>query len=308
MAQNICKQVRTPTDHIRFCNGRIMGLMSMYLNFMPKTVSLDILDEISSTYRLSHRRAYAECIAAACEIGSDGNEREFVSEYILPMIHELDVSDFENDAYFKTIPFSEQKRGKWEMKFMELAPCEAFVCDDFKILDDGRMIPQIGFFLEKYRYPAVLENGREWMTLLPNETVTIKPAIRQAFGKVLTYGLGLGYFAFMAACKEEVTSVTIVERSADVIELFETWLLPHFPCKEKLRIVCDDAFTYAENVAPKESFDFVFADIWHDVGDGKALYLKFKELEHLSPNIRYSYWLEDTIQRYLRPELWPPKM
>jgi predicted methyltransferase len=77
------------------------------------------------------------------------------------------------------------------------------------------------------------------MTLLPNETVTTKPAIDKAHGKVLTYGLGLGYFAFMASAKHEVDSVTIVERSADVIELFKTWLLPYFPNKDKIRIVCE---------------------------------------------------------------------
>ena len=308
MTQKMEEHNIIPSDHIRFCNGRIISLMSMYLNFMPKTVTAEILDEISSAYQLSRQQAYAECIAAACEVGSDRNEREFVAEYIFPMIHELDRSEFESDLYFKTVQFTERKLGKWEMKFMELDPCEAFVCNDFRVSPDGKMIPQIGFFPDVYRYPAVLENGREWMTLLPNETVTTKPAIDQAAGNVLTYGLGLGYFAFMVSCKPEVSSVTVVERSADVIELFQTWLLPHFPYKDKIRIVCEDAFVYAKTIASKERYDFVFADIWHDVGDGKELYLKFKELEYLSPDTKYSYWLEDTIRCYLRPELWPPKM
>ncbi len=297
-----------PSDHIRFCNGRIVGMMSMFLNFMPTAISADILDDIASTYQISRERAYAECLAAACEVGTDGAEREFVSDYIVPMVRELDPAVFENDPYYQAIDFQERKNGKWELRMMELAPCEAFVCNDFRIFKDGRMVPQIGFFSRPYRYPAVLENGREWMTLLPNETVTTLPAVKKATGKVLTYGLGLGYFAFMASRKEDVSSVTIVERSQEVIQLFQTWILPYFPNRNKIHIVCADAFDYAEHVAPAQGFDFVFADIWHDVGDGKELYLRFKAIEHLSPNTRYMYWLEDTIRCYLLPELWPPRI
>ena len=188
---------------------------------------------------------------------------------------------------------------------MTLDPCEAFVCNDFRVWPDGRMIPQIGFFGRAYRYPAVLENGREWMTLMPNETITTLPAVAKSRGKVLTYGLGLGYFAFMASEKDDVVSVTVVERSQDVIELFRTHILPQFPNRDKIRLVCSDAFEYAKNQAPSERYNFVFADIWHDVGDGRELYLKMKELEYLSPETEYSYWLEGTIRCYLAKELWP---
>lgn len=294
-----------PSDHVRLCNGRIVALMSMYLNFMPKAITLDALEDISVTYGLSRKRAYAESLAALCEVGTDRAEREFTSEYIVPMINELDADAFENDLYYRTVKIPEGKSGKWELKTMELAPCEAFVCNDFRVFRDGRMIPQIGFFSRSYQYPAVLENGREWMTLMPNETLTTQPAVSLSTGKVLTFGLGLGYFAFMASQKEDVTSVTVVERSYDVIKLFEDYILPQFPQRDKIRIICADAFDYAQKYMSSEQFDFVFADIWHDVGDGKELYLKMKELEHLSPNTKFTYWLEDTIRCYLAKELWP---
>lgn len=299
---------RIPSDHVRFCNGRIVSLMSMYLNFMPKAITPEALGEIASSCSLSSRRAYAECLAALCEVGTDRAEREFTAEYIVPMVQELDPAFFENDPYYQAVRFPRGKQGKWELKTMELAPCEAFVCNDFRVFPDGRMIPQIGFFPRTYRYPAVLENGREWMTLMPNETVTTLPAVAKAKGKVLTYGLGLGYFPFMASRKEEVSSVTVVERSADVIKLFEEHILPQFPHKDKIRVICADAFDYAKEQMPAEHYDFVFADIWHDVGDGRELYLKMKELEHLSPGTEYTYWLEDTIRCYLATELWPPRV
>ncbi len=297
---------KLPEDRIRFCNARIVNLMSMYLNFMPKAVTPEALEDIASSCRLPRERAYAECLAALCEVGTDRAERAFTAEYFVPMVHELDPAVFENDPYYRTVHIPAGKRGPWEWKMMELAPCEAFVCQDFRVFPDGRMVPQIGYFPRAYSYPAVLENGREWMTLLPNETVTTLPAVAEASGNVLTYGLGLGYFAFMASEKPEVHAVTVVERSREVIDLFREQLLPQFPHGEKIRICCADAFVYAQNEMPKERYDFVFADIWHDVGDGKALYLRMKQFEPLSPGTRFAYWLEDSIRCYLARELWPP--
>ena len=165
------------------------------------------------------------------------------------------------------------------------------------------MIPQIGFFEETYPFPAVLENGREWMTLQPNEMVTTWPAIKEAKGRVLTYGLGLGYFAYHAAEKPEVESVTVVDLSADVIDLFQKHILPQFPHKEKIRLVHSDAFAFADTQMAG-NFDFVFGDIWHDAGDGRDLYLRMKAWETKYPDIRFSFWLEDTIKCYVDEDLW----
>ena len=46
-------------------------------------------------------------------------------------------------------------------------------------------------------------------------------------------------------------------------------------------------------------FDFVFTDLWHDVSDGKDMYLKMKEYEKRSPNTIFSYWIEKSILCYL---------
>ena len=294
-----------PSDPIRLANGRVVSLISLFLNFSPAAITKEVLEEVASEYGLPRERAYAECLAAALDVGSDRTERDFVGNYLVPMIHELDPAAFEDDPYYKEIRIPEGKCGKWEFRQMELQPCEAFVCNDFTVTKNGRLIPQLGYFLRSYRYPAVLENGREWMTLMPNETVTTLPAVEQAHGKVVTYGLGLGYFIYHTICKENVSSVTVVEKSPDVISLFKEHLLPQFPHRDKVRIVCDDAFAYAQNTAPGEKYDFAFADIWHDVGDGKELYLRFKELESISPGTQYAYWLENSIRCYLAKELWP---
>jgi hypothetical protein len=121
----------------------------------------------------------------------------------------MDPLEFETDPYYENIRIPNEKRGKWELKTMSLRPCEAFVRDDFCVYPDGRMIPSIGFFMREFPYPAVLEGGREWMTLMPNETVTTLPAVYRSHGRVVTFGLGLGYFAYRAALRREVESVTV---------------------------------------------------------------------------------------------------
>ena len=67
-----------------------------------------------------------------------------------------------------------------------------------------------------------------------------------AFGNVLTFGLGLGYYAYMVSEKESVESVTIVEMNEDVIQLFKKYVLPQFKNAEKIKIIKADAFEYAQ--------------------------------------------------------------
>lgn len=71
------------------------------------------------------------------------------------------------------------------------------------------------------------------MSLVMSEIESMEEPLRLARGKVITYGLGLGYYAFMAAQKETVDSVTIVEMNPSIIKIFNDVLLPQFPHKEK---------------------------------------------------------------------------
>ena len=66
-----------------------------------------------------------------------------------------------------------------------------------------------------------------------------------------------------------------------------------------MKVVCADAFVYAKEVAPKENFDYIYADTWHDPSDGVEMFEKFKALEHLCPNTRFEYWIENTMKHYM---------
>lgn len=136
------------------------------------------------------------------------------------------------------------------------------------------------------------------MSVTPNEINTMKEPILKAHGKVLTFGLGLGYFAYMVSVKENVESVTIIEKDASVISLFRKCILPQFKYKEKIKIIESDAFEFLNKLKNGE-YDFAFVDIYHDVGDGKEVYLKFKEKETLFSETEFTYWIEKSIKLYL---------
>lgn len=295
------------SDATRQMNGRVMDLMSLYLNLGADLISEEMLLEVKNAANCTEERAYAELLGAICELDVCGKDKAFFRDYFVPMIHRQEVQLFQNDPYYQRVKDLHFEEENWTLKMMELKPYEAFVCGDFQVDAGGRMLPQIGYFSKAYAYPAVLENGREWMTLLPNETLTTFPALEAAHGRVLTYGLGLGYFAVRSAFKNNVEHVTVVEKSPQVIRLFREHLLPCFREVEKrITIIESDAFDFAATLRPGD-YDFVFADIWHDVGDGRPLWHRFKQFEKNCPSAQYYYWLEDTMKYYEMPGLWPSR-
>lgn len=291
------------TEEIKRANSRIFKLMSIYLNLAPDYVDKEMMDAMTEGVRTPEtlEYSYASLVAAACGLDPYDNpsDKAFFRDHFLPMMHLLDSKPYREDEYYKNIKFPNGKCGNWTFERRICRAYEGFVFDDPITMDDGRVIPQIGFFEEDYQYPAILEGGREWMTLMPNETNTTKPALDAARGRVLTYGLGLGYFAYMASIKDEVTSVTVVERSKDAIALFKEHILPQFPNPQKVTVVHSDAFDFAEHKMEEGAYDVVFTDLWHDPSDGVELYLKMKEYENKLPNAHFVYWIEKTLKLYM---------
>ena len=83
--------------------------------------------------------------------------------------------------------------------------------------------------------------------------------IARASGRVLVTGLGLGMVLNALLCRREVTHLTVVEKSAEVVAL----VAPHYRARwgaERLEIVEADAFTYR---APRGvRYDMAWHDIW----------------------------------------------
>ena len=269
-------------------NNLIMSKLSIYLNNYSDYITKEMIDNIKKEFGFNDLETFKIILTSLLEI----TDKELIHEFD-KIVFELDNNKYENNLYYKNISFRNIKSNKWSFKYESYKPYEAFVFNDLRSINN-KLYPCIGYFKEEYKYPVVLENNREWMLITPNEIETMEKPINEATGNVLTYGLGLGYYAYMVSMKEDVKTVTIIEKDKEIIELFSKYILPQFKYKDKIKIINMDAFEY---FIKDIYYDFVFVDIWHDPSDGIDLYLKFKSLE--KKNIKYSYWIEDTIKCYI---------
>ncbi len=282
-------------------NDLITQAYSHYLNHTPRILSADMVTNLAKECDVTIHEAFLSLFAAVCGLEPDINPAHKALEraYLQSGIHGLDPVDYRNDPYCQAIRFPNQKNGAWEMRQGCYEPFEPFVCNHPVLTPALREIPQIGYFTERFSYPAVLENGVEWMTVTPNEIETMRAPIAKSHGRVLTLGLGLGYFAFSASEKENVTSVTVVERDTQVIDLFSAYILPQFPHKDKIRVIHADAFDYLASVDPN-TVDYLFADLWHDPSDGLDLYLRLRKMERDRGFSQADYWIEPSLLSCLR--------
>ena len=283
-------------------NFRITRLYATYLERFPEVISREMMDTLCSDGSVGYEDGFAAILCELFGLDFDGgaDERRLIRDYITPSVRVLDPKKYENDPYYKNIRIPNVKNGAWELKTEKYPAYRGVICDDMMIFDDFREVPPLGFFQEDFEFPAVLEDGNEWMTLTPVDLDTCEEAIERAHGKVVTFGLGLGYYAYMVSEKTDVDSITVVEKSEDVIKLFKTYILPQFSHPEKVKIVNDDAFLYAEHTMPGEKFDVAFVDTWRDASDGAPMYERMKSLEKLSPDTEFLYWIENFLISRIR--------
>jgi len=125
-------------------------------------------------------------------------------------------------------------------------------------------------------YTRLMRGRTVVMSDTPAEIFDLFFAIRKATGSVLVNGLGLGVFLHAIANKTEVTDITVIEQSQDVLALAGS----HYQKKygNRLTLVRADAFQYEP---PKgKRFGFVWHDVWNDIcGDNwdemKRLHRKY---------------------------------
>lgn len=284
-------------------NFRLTRLYAEYLERYPEVITAEMIDTLTEDGEITREEALVALLSEIFALDFEKIEdRILIRDYLTPSVRLLDAKKYENNPYYKNIKLENITDGNWEIRWEEYQPYRAVIAGDMIIGEDFSEIPPLGFFTEPFRFPAVLEGGNEWMTLTPVDLDTCEDAIRDAHGKVVTFGLGLGYYAYMVAEKPEVESVTVVELSDGVIRLFREHILPQIQNKDKIKIVNADAFEYAERVMPSEHFDYAFVDTWRDASDGAPMYKKMRALEKLSPETKFSYWIENFLISRLRAE------
>lgn len=286
-------------------NNEVLGLMSRYLTVCPDFITKELIEGITGECEITLAEAYTSLLVAACGLDVENNPRDryLSTAYLRSGIRRLDPQEYRMNPYYRQIRIPEAHFGNWKLTIEKYKPYEAFVCDDIRTDEELKEIPQIGFFDTEFSFPAVMEDGQEWMAIKPNEIETMRQPIARAAGQVVAFGLGMGYYAFMVSEKPEVKTLTIVERDENVIALFREHILPQFPKKEKIDIVRQDAFEFATNCMSDGYYDHAFVDLWQRCIRRISSLQAKKALEKNSPNTLFSYWIEDSLLSHLRWEL-----
>ena len=212
----------------------------------------------------------------------------------------LNEEDYRKDPYYQKVCAAMRKElqiGSWTLSMKSYRPYELFVYDEVRptTVNPYSSYSPLGYFQSAFPYPALEKDERVYMSLIPHEMNTMKEAISKAHGKVLTMGLGMGYFAFMASNKEDVKSLTILERDIAVIKIFKEMFLPLFDHPEKIKIVqIEDALSYET----EEPFDYCFMDLHHDAEDGLPLYISLLKKKGLANVV--DVWIEKALLAYFR--------
>ncbi len=210
----------------------------------------------------------------------------------------LDPKELYDNPYYRfLVDHKDKLTPKDGFAFSHYQANEVFLYDEITIRKSYESYSPSAYFPTIVEYPLYQVGGANWMEVIPHEINTMRHPIEMTKGRVLLYGLGLGYALFMIANKQEVESVKVIEKDPRLIEGFKAKLLPLFPNKEKIAIEQGDAIEYAK-AHKNGGYDFLFADIWRDEVDGLPLYIKLKANEGAAKS--NAYWIEESLLEYLR--------
>jgi hypothetical protein len=108
-------------------------------------------------------------------------------------------------------------------------------------------------------YKRLMRGGEVIMSNTPDEISDFLHFYYKANGSILINGLGLGVLVKALIDKSEVTDITIIENSQDVLNLSG----PTYKKEPKVTIIHADCFTWEP---PKgKVYDAVWHDIWNNI-------------------------------------------
>ena len=256
------------------------------------------LEILSKSYNRDVKDVFVDKIVDFLDIDLDVEDNQYIFDnHIKNSIKEADPALYLDNSYNKNIKINNIKENDYRLFYDHYDEYELFPLDDVKTDDTYIEKTSLGYFSKPFNFISLSYKGVTWMSLNPNEINTMKDDIDKAKGNVLVFGLGLGYFPFMISLKEEVKSITIVEKDRNIISLFKKHLLNQFPHKEKINIIEIDALNYKFDDG---HFDYVYIDLWHNCEDGINLYLHYKEIEKSYKSTIFMYWLNDGFIALLR--------
>jgi hypothetical protein len=159
------------------------------------------------------------------------------------------------DQFKVTVP--EGISGDWKVEKYEVSTQEA----SFGMLRSMVSACERGRYVPAGTYKGLWRGNTIVMSDTPDEIRDHLPAIRAANGHCLVGGLGLGMVVAAMARKPDVTKVTVIEKSPDVIALVGPHLKSLFG--DKVEIIESDLLTWTP---PKGSkYGVAWFDIWDNM-------------------------------------------
>lgn len=138
--------------------------------------------------------------------------------------------------------------GDWKVETFEVQDKE--LSQMISMFKTGRGVPA-GI------YKRLMRNGTCVMSNTPDEISDFMRFVWKAKGDILVNGLGIGVLLKALLNKPEVTEITVIEKSEDVIKL----VAPTYLTDSRVTIINADAFEY------KPPKDKKYDAVWHDIWD-----------------------------------------
>ncbi len=150
------------------------------------------------------------------------------------------------DKIIPPITLPEGENSDWVIKRVEIKPDPI---QEMRARQGGRnYVPGI--------YTNLMRDGTLVMNDSPDEREDHISFVRAATGSVLISGLGLGMCLAAVLRKAEVTDVTVLELSQDLIDL-----VAHHYQDPRIEIICADALEWKPPKGKK------YGAVWHDIWD-----------------------------------------
>ncbi len=183
--------------------------------------------------------------------------------------------------------------GDWSITQRTISPSEAerfnFCCD----AEHGERNAQ-SLRVAPGCYWVLKQRDTVWMSNTPMETRTARGFVRAARGRVLVTGLGLGMVVDALLRKPEVTHVTVLELSPEVIALVG----PLYREEPRVRIIQADAFSWIPEAG--ERFDWAWHDIWPAIDPDNAPQMRALEERYRSVADHQRCWASAWVLRQAR--------
>lgn len=166
--------------------------------------------------------------------------------------------------------------------------------DTFEIKKDNYTFQEFRQFVTPGKYVRFVLDGQVMMSDTFMERQTNINAL-SATGDILIAGLGIGMVPFQLLSKGDVSSITIVENNANLIEAVKP-ILDKYDYANKVTIIHDDIWKFTK---PGKSYDYIWLDIWYtmdeDIYEEEVSVLRDKLIkeECVNPEMpRVEYWME----------------